>query len=594
MEDWDALFDLAVEHHQTGDLEVASGLYRRILSANPAQINARYLLGTLLLQQGDSQAAITELEPLLRNRRDIPDLHNNLGIAYHALSRWEDAISAFRAAIELKSNYQQAHFNLAMLLEEREDYSGAEHYYRQASELDLNDPQCLFNLGHVLKVLERWEDAEDAYLRLSTLTPDNLDVLINLGYVQVRQERLDQAIETYHRLLLQAPDYAEVHNNLSYVFERMGLLEDAIDSARKAIQLKPHFPEGFNNLGTAYRTSGMVEESIEAFDAATRLQSDFPLAQFNLGTSQLLKGNFERGWEGYEHRTSLIRETLKIEVPRWVGEPISGRKLLIYSDQGFGDAIQFIRYLPQLKERTQAEIILLTPPPLARLFAKQPGFDQLILEGEPLPLCDASLPLLSVPRILELNFSNLRTKPEPYLKSDVGILEFWRSMLPEWVGGKFRVGVVWQGNPRQSRDRLRSCALKTFCKWFSREEIAIFSLQQDPAGLTQLEDTELPCRIVEWGSRFSDFADAAAALEVMDLVVTVDTAMCHLAGALGRPTWTLLSSSADWRWFLERSDSPWYPTMELIRQPTWGDWTIPLEQVEKKLDDLLRSRSEKG
>lgn len=587
MEDWDALFDIAVEQHQSGELESARDLYARILQANPGQINARYLLGTVLLQLGQCAESVAELEPILAHREDIPDLHNNLGIAYHALERWDDAITAFQRAIALKSNYQQAHFNLAMLLEEQGDLHGAEHYYRQATELDLNDPQCLFNLGHVLKSLQRWEDAEDAYLRLSQLTPDNLDVLINLGYVQVRQDRLEQAIETYHRILLQSPGYAEVHNNLSYVFERMGLLEDAIDSARKAIQLKPHFPEGFNNLGTAYRTSGMIDEAIDAFDAAVRLQTDFSLARFNLGTSQLLKGDFQNGWEGYESRASLIREPFQTTKPRWKGEPIQGERLLVWSDQGFGDAIQFVRYLPALKERTGAQITFLTPPPLARLFSGLPGIDLMAVEGELLPEFDHWVPLLSIPGILGLDFSNLQISPQPYLQANPDLMAFWRSMLPDWSKPLFKVGVVWQGNPQQSRDRLRSCPISTFCRFFDRSGIAIVSLQQDPAGLSQLETADLPCPIIEWGSRFSDFADAAAALQIVDQVISVDTAMCHLAGALGRPTWTLLASSADWRWFKDRSDSPWYPSMRLFRQAEWGNWTVPLDEIGQSLDRLL-------
>jgi len=588
MEDWDALFDIAVEQHQSGELESARELYSRILQANPGQINARYLLGTVLLQLGKCAESVAELEPILSHRQDIPDLHNNLGIAYHALERWDDAINAFQRAIALKSNYQQAYFNLAMLLEERGDLHRAEHYYRQASELDLNDPQCLFNLGHVLKCLERWEDAEDAYLRLSSLTPDNLDVLINLGYVQVRQDRLEKAIETFHRTLLQAPDYAEVHNNLSYVFERMGHLDDAIDSARKAIQLKPGFAEGFNNLGTAYRTSGMIDEAIDAFDAAVRLQPDFPLALFNLGTSQLLNGDFRNGWEGYEHRASLIREPFQATQPRWQGEPIRDQRLLICSDQGYGDAIQFIRYLPRLQEQTGAKIVFLTPPPLARLFDGIAGIDQLAIEGEPLPEFDCWVPLLSIPKALGLDFSNLQTSPLPYLQSRPELVEFWKSMLPDWAKPLYKIGVVWQGNPRQSRDRLRSCPLATFSRFFDREGVAVISLQQDPAGLAQLETAELPGPLIEWGSRFSDFADAAAAIQNVDLVVSVDTAMCHLAGALGHPTWTLLASSADWRWFKDRDDSPWYPTMRLFRQPAWGEWNTPLNMVAQEIERVRR------
>ncbi|MFO1020578.1 MAG: tetratricopeptide repeat protein [Planctomycetales bacterium] len=587
MEDYNTWLELALEQHQAGNWDLAEPLYRKVLLCQPRHLDARYLLGTLLLQKGDAAGCVTELEPLAHLKENIPDLHNNLGIAYHHLHREEEALRAFQKAIHLRPSFQQAYFNLAALFEELGELSAAERCYRESCELDPQDAQGLFNLGHVLKLQERWDDAEDTYRRLAEITPHNLDALVNLGYTQVRQERLDEAIETYHRILLLEPGYAEIHNNLSYVFERQGHLQDAIESALKAIELKPEFPEGYNNLGTAYRTSGQHAEAIEAFARAVKLQPDFELAHFNLGTTRLLCGDFQRGWPGYEQRGFHPTTEPPAGIPRWNGRTsLHGKKLWIVCDQGFGDTLQFVRYLPRVRDKfAPGDILLETPVPLASLLQRSLSDVTFVPEGT-VPQADFWIPLMSVLSLLELNFENLAT-PVPYLQADNAKVELWRNLCPEWARDKFKVGLVWQGNPKQARDRLRSCPLQEFFPLLEIEGIAVFSLQREPLGVEQLKALDLPGPIVQMGTRFADFDDAAAALMGLDLLISVDTAIGHLAGGLGCPVWTLLASSADWRWFAGRENSPWYPQTRLFRQPAWGDWKSVVNKVSEELKPLL-------
>lgn len=589
MEDFNTWLELALEQHQAGNWELAEPLYRKVLLSQPRHLDARYLLGTLLLQKGDAAGCVTELEPLAHVRDNIPDLHNNLGIAYHHLHREEEALRSFQRAIHLRPNFQQAYFNLAALFEELGELNAAERCYRESCELNPHDAQGLFNLGHVLKLQQRWDDAEDTYRRLTELSPNNLDGLVNLGYVQVRQERLEEAIETYHRILLFEPGYAEIHNNLSYVFERQGHLRDAIESALKAIELKPDFPEGYNNLGTAYRTSGQYPEAIHAFSEAVKQQPGFDLGHFNLGTTRLLTGDFSRGWPGYEKRDFQPIDNPPPGMFHWKGESLRGKKLWIVCDQGFGDTIQFVRYLPRITQEFGAEeIILETPAPLETLLKRSISRVTFVPEGSP-PTGDAWVPLMSLPGILNLSFENLMAVG-PYLAADPCKIDHWRSLWPEWARNQLKIGLVWQGNPRQTRDRLRSCPLQELFPLFEKEGIALVSLQREPQGVAQIRNLDLPGPVVELGSRFADFDDTAAALMGLDLLITVDTAVGHLAGALGCPVWTMLASSADWRWFTNREDSPWYPGMRLFRQPAWGDWKSVVARISQELDVLVANR----
>jgi tetratricopeptide (TPR) repeat protein len=586
MDDLQAWLDLAVEQHQAGDLPLAEPLYRKILHANPGHLDAMYLLGTLLLQKGDAAAAIELLELLLQAREDVADVHNNLGIAYNSLGRWEDAARAFHRALKVRPGYEQACFNLASLLEQRELFEQAEHYYRQAVELNPHDPQTIFNLAHVLKAQRRWDDAEDCYVKLLSLRPGDIEALINLGFVLVKQERLQAAIDTYQQVLAQDPNYAEVHNNLSYIFERQGQLEDAVERALRALRIKPDYPEGFNNLGSALRSQRRLEEACDAYQRAIALRPKFALAEFNLGTTRLLAGNFPDGWPGYEQRAlTLEAPPRQFATPRWDGQPLPGGNLLIYADQGFGDAVQFVRYLPQVKQTSGARVVFECQPELRRLFTGLPGIDELVVEGEPLPACEAHCALLSLPALFGTTVETIPAAAS-YLRADPELGRAWGEKLRAVESARLKVGIVWQGNTEQARDVLRSCRAAEFAPLAAVPGVALISLQNGASAIRQLSGLPSGMQVLELGSQFVDFADAAAAMSHLDLIITVDTAAAHLAGALGKPVWTLLAYTADWRWLLGRNDSPWYPSMRLFRQRVWGEWDGVFEEVAARLREL--------
>ena len=522
-------------------------------------------------------------------RPDVPDAQNNLGVAYQALGRWEPAARAFQKAIEADSEYVQALFNLGALLEDRQLYADAEKCFRHAHTLQPDDVSLRTHLADVLKAQQKWAEAEECYRWLHEQDADNLDILVNLGFVLARQERIDEAVEINRSILERQPDYAEIHNNLSFLFERQGKLDEAVESAQLALKARPEFAEGYNNLGTALCSLKRLDDACDCFRKAMSLRPGFALAEFNYGTTKLLSGDCPAGWPGYQ-RHADVDETAKrtfIE-PLWNGEDISGKKLLVYADQGFGDTIQFVRFLTQIKQRTGATLILECPVELGSLLSDQTAADVLVVEGTPLPEFDLQVPLANLPALLDVTLESLDTSPS-YLQAPATLSYDLDELLQRADASAMKVGLVWQGNRQQARDIVRSCPAENLLPLLDVPGVQFISLQKTEDSQEQPDALTSNDAILDGGSKLNDFRDTAALLSRLDLIITVDTAASHLAGALGRPVWTLLAHAADWRWHLDRSDSPWYPSMRLFRQPEWGAWDQLVAEVAAELRTLSDS-----
>ena len=590
MSDVAELFERAVAQHQAGDWQAAEPLYRQVIELQPAHWDAVYLLGTVQLQSGRFEESIELFNRIAAQRPDVPDLHNNLGVAYQAAGRWDEAARSFEVALRLRPDYEQALFNLGALMEQRGLFSDAAKCFRCAVEVNPQDATVLGRLADALKSNGEWAKAEDCYRKLSDRDPQNVDVQINLGYVLIRQESLDEAAGIFHNILQDQPNYAAVHNNLSYVYERQGRLESAEAAARRAVEIQPDYADGFNNLGNALRSMHRWDEAIAAFRKAVALRPEFALAEFNLGTTHLQMGRFAEGWPGYERRNeTLDTPPREFSEPQWDGAVIPGQTLLVHADQGFGDTIQFVRFVSIVKQRSQAQIILECQQELLSLFANLDGVDQLVSEGNPLPDFDRQISLSSLGNMLDIELDTMPADV-PYLSSTHLLTPELQQLLDSAPAGEFKIGIAWQGNPQQARDLVRSCALEVFQPLWSVEGVSIFSLQTGETGRSELDKNSADARLVDVGCHFHDFADTTAVLRHLDLIISVDTAVVHLAGALGRPVWTLLAHTPDWRWLLDRSDSPWYPTMRLFRQPRWGDWPTVMRHAASELSELVQSR----
>jgi tetratricopeptide (TPR) repeat protein len=590
-----AWFGQAVEAHRGGDVARAESLYREFLAAHPGHLDAEYLLGTALLQLGRFAEAGERLRDVVAKRADVPDAHNNLGVAYKALGDWENAARSFQAALKVDPRYVQALFNLGAVMEHRGLFADAEKCYRRTLEVSPDD-ETRWKLAGALKEQQKWSDAEAVYRQLPTDGERRLDRAVQLAFVLARQEKLDDAATLYHDILRERPDFAEIHNSLSYVFERQGKLEDAETAARTAVRINPSLQEGCNNLGIALRSRHRLDEAIAAFQNAVETHPPFALAEFNLATTYLLAGNYREGWPGYEKRLAALGlPRREFPQPRWNGEPMPGQRLFVYSDQGFGDAIQFSRFLPAVKDRADAEIVFECQQELVPLMVSAGGIDALIADGDDLPAFDRWIPLASLPGLLGVTLANLPDFPPICHSFSRDRLRLsakpQAAFLSEDSESPLSVGLVWRGNPAQARDVVRSCPLQQLRPLLACDGVRFVSLQVGEVGRQELADLPEGIRPISLEEELADFGRTARVMHSLDLVIAVDTAAAHLAGSLGRPTWTLLCHTPDWRWGLTGDRTPWYPSMRLFRQPRWGDWDGVVSAVREALSAERSNRN---
>lgn len=576
----ETLFQQAVGKHRAGDVRGAAELYRHVLTQENANVDARYLLGTALLQLGEFAESIACLKDVVAARPDVADAHNNLGIACKADGDWEQAARSFQAALKINPEYVEALFNLGTVMQQRGLFADAAKCFRHALRLTPADNESRFSLAVALKSQGNWDEAETLFRGCREAGYDDPDLDVHLAFVLARQEKLDEAADVYRAILARRPEFAEIHSSLSYIDERRGRLGEALAAAQQAVELKPDYAEGHNNRGIALRSLHRLDDASAAFARALELRPDFALAEFNLGTTHLLAGDYARGWPGYERRAEALGEQPRsFPAPRWNGEAMPGRRLFIFADQGFGDTIQFARFLGIAKQRSEATIVLECQPRLLPLLETCAGTDEVVTDTGVAPPFEKWISLSSLPGVFGTTLPTIPTEV-PYVFAPGPLRDELADVLNRLEGPR-KIGLVWRGNPEQARDTVRSCPAETFARILDVDDVDFVSLQVgdgDSRGLAKNG-----ARIAEAGSVLRDFADTAALISRLDLVITVDTATAHLAGALGVPVWTLLCHTPDWRWGLTGETCPWYPTMRLFRQPAWGDWDAVIGQVVASL-----------
>jgi hypothetical protein len=418
------------------------------------------------------------------------------------------------------------------------------------------------------------------------LEPDRVDTLNGLGIVLRERGQADAAIAHFERALSLDPDRAETHNNLAIALEHAGDLKAATAHYQKAVSLSPLQAEIHNNLGNTFEHQGRIDDAMACYGRALALKPDYPEAHYNRSLLRLLLGDFAQGWAEYEWRwrCKANPEMRYASLPRWAGEPLAGKAILIQTEQGFGDSFQFLRYVPPLAEHG-AKIILTVPSPLIRLVRALPGVTAVLSEGDALPNVDFHCPLLSLPHLFDTRIETIPASV-PYLAPSADTAAEWDRRLP--VSPGLKIGLVWSGNPANRMNPSRSIPLPMLEPLRRIPGIAWFSLQVGSPG----EDIALaPGEMITDLSPFlTDFAETAAAICRLDLVISVETAVAHLAGALGRPVWVPLTVVPAWRWLLDREDSPWYPTMRLFRQTKPGDWTTVVDALGQGLTRMMHEK----
>jgi hypothetical protein len=392
----------------------------------------------------------------------------------------------------------------------------------------------------------------------------------------LQQRRLEPAETLYRQILQSDPDFADARNDLGTVLMLKRQTAAAAEEFAEALRLEPSHVRARNNLGIALGRLARYDEAIAAHERAIQLQPDWPVPHVNLAMLLLLKGDLPRGFAEHQWRLKLQgfgNRPPMFPQPIWDGSPLNGRRIYIHSEQGFGDILQFMRYVP-LVARQGGEVIFSCPPELLRLLRQIPGLGQFATHGDPLPQFDLHCPLLSLPMIFKTTLDSIPSQVA-YLSADPTLVPQWSERLNQLPPGP-KIGLCWAGSTAHGADEERSIPPSALDPLGRIPSIQFISLQKSPA-------PPLNIPIQDWTSNLDDFADTAALVHHLDRIITVDTAVAHLAGAMGMPVDLLLPHIPDWRWLLDRPDSPWYPTMRLHRQPTPGDWHSPITQLAQNL-----------
>jgi len=603
-------FEDAVLAVRAGRLDDAELACQRILYVVPTHAGSMNLLGIVALQRGQAALARDFVEKALTLDSQNPAYSVNLAKILIVLARPGESELHFREALRLDANNVDALMGLGNLLRGQKRAAEAltcfsevvrmrpddpdlyaicgnvlqdlgrlreaELRYREACHLKPDFPEVFNNLGNLLQALGRLSEAEAHFRHALSLRPDFPEAYNNLGNLLLECRRAGEAEAFCREALRLRPEYAMAHNNLANALAARDDHKAAEFHYREAIRLKPDYPEVHNNLGSLFGKQCRLNDAEAFYRRAIELRPNYHEAHANLGMTLIGDGKFVEGWRTYDtHRK--IEERRDLIGPQWSGENLDGRVLLVYAEQGYGDAIQFSRFVPVIG--SQVRVIFEAPRELVTLLADLPGVERIVARGDPLPPYDVHCALMSLPRWLGITPDRV-SGDSPYLSADSKKTRKWRERVERLPG--FRIGLVWAGNPAQADDRYRSISLSKFSPLADVSGASFVSLQKGPAG-QQTSSSLNGMMVHDWTEELHDFADTAALICALDLVIAVCTSVVHLAGALGRPVWLLNRFNSCWRWMIDSEGSPWYPTLRQFRQPLFGDWDSVLLKLKAEL-----------
>ena len=561
----------------------AIAAFQQALAVRPDDAKARHNLHRALREQGHFEELLASQRQTVGQRPDSAQAHNDLGLTLYEQSKLDESVAAFRQALTLQPDFAEAHNNLGLVRAAQGHHDEAIAAYRRAIACKPTFAEAHNNLGIALRQMGQPEAAVASCREAARLRPELPEAHNNLGSALEELGRYDEAIDTLHEALRLRPGFAKAHNNLGIAYWYKGRFDEAADSYRRAIELMPEMAEAHNNLGNVLRDQGRFDEALTSYRQAEELKPNYCDPHWNQSLVWLVQGDFERGWAEYEWRWQLKNfKRRPCPQPLWDGSSLEGRTILLAAEQGLGDTLQFIRYAPLVRQRG-ATVLAEVQKPLRQLLAGLAGVDRLLVQGEATPDFETYAPLLSLPRLLGTTLANVPADV-PYLQADESLVARWRAEIASLPG--FKIGIAWQGSPQNRTDRGRSIPLECFKTLARVPEVTLISLQKG-LGSEQTAAVADRFQVIDFGKRLDEasgpFMDTAAVMRHLDLVVTCDSALAHLAGALGVPVWIGLMLSPDWRWLLQRDDSPWYPTARLFRQTRVGDWHQVFERMAAAL-----------
>lgn len=615
-----ALLNLAHAFRSAGDLKQAAVVCEENLRQHPDDVLTHCVLGELLYSLGEVENARAQYRQAIQKEPNFAHAYSCFGNLECQEKNVREGAKLYHKAVEIAPEWAEAHFALGYALHELRDKEGAIHSLRRALELKPMFPAALLNLGNVFYDYKEYDQAAIIYRMLTRMDPMHANGYCNLANTLAQQGKAGEAIAyyqaalmldpnssytthklanllsherdwvaaeaCYRKVLEQNPQNPEAHNDYGNIFFHQRKLKEAVACYRKALELNPDLAIAHSNIGNALQDLGDYPGAIVHYKRSVELDPTSAGAHYNLALSQLCEGDYPEGFRGYEWRwdfTTLMTPRRPFPQPLWLGQPLKGKRILLHAEQGLGDTIQFVRYIPMVAARG-AEIILEVAPALKALFQDYPGVKQVVARGEQLPFFDYQCPLMSLALAFKTTVETIPAKT-PYISIPATEAE---QASHECPGEGLRIGISWAGNPKNKRDDLRSIPLKEFVPLTSVPGLSFFALQKGPA-MAQVPELSPILPLDTHCSTFGSFRETAALIETLDLVITVDTAVAHLAGAMNKPVWLLLPFVGDWRWMRNRDDNPWYPTARLFRQSEERTWSEVIANVTAALSDWART-----
>ena len=539
----------AMAHHQQGNFEEAQFIYEQILKSRPNHFDALQLLGVLFAQIKEYSQAVELLSQALEINPNHSGTYSNRGIALKELKRLDEALSSYNQAIAINPDYGDAYYNR----------------------------------GNTLMELKRFDEALSSYDQAILINPDYGDAFYNRGNTFMELKRFDEAIVSYDQAIAINPNHTEAYNNRGNTLKALKRFNEALVSYDQAIGINPDYPEAYNNRSNTLKELKQFDKALVSYNKAISIDPNYADAHFNKSTLLILRGDYREGWQLYEWRWKQkhnINSRRAYKQPLWLGhESLINKTLLITIEQGFGDYIQFIRYAI-LVEQLGAKVVLETPLALMKLAGTLKGHFIFVESGKSLPDFDYYCPMMSLPLAFKTTVKTIPARL-PYLYVDEAKKQQWNKRLGNQ--GMTRIGLVWAGNPDHKKDCDRSLLLKQFSSLLTLP-FEFHSLQKDIREVDAQTIIDFP-HIYQHSDELQDFSDTAALVDVMDIIISVDTSVAHLAGAMGKKLWLLLPYLPDFRWMLDREDSPWYSSAKLYRQEKINNWDSTLEKLKV---DLLK------
>ena len=568
----------AAESLRTGNLTAAERLCREVLASDAGHPVACFVQGSLLDRSGQKSQAITFLRRALERDPNNSGLHHYLGVVLGGVGESTQAEISLCEAVRLKPTDPEIRASLARILLAQSKLGESREAYSQCLRRRPNHPVALEGLGDVSLRENRKPAAEHFYRSALRAGSSSAPLLNKLANLLAQRGLSAEAEECYRQALALDPGFADAHFNLGSACGRAGRAQDALHHLRQAVALKPSFKEAWETLALSLEEDGSLQEAFSCWERVLQLDPDWTKGRWACSLTLLKMGRLLEGWASYEWRLQIpeLIPPRDFNAPVWTGEPFQQQTLLIVAEQGLGDTIQFIRYAPLVKARGGI-VVVECQATLADLLKSCSGIDQIVASGQPLPHYDWCVSLMSLPHVFQTTLETIPSEV-PYLRP--------RHPVQRMTGKRLRVGLVWAGNPTQQRDRMRSSPFEELLHLFETEEIDWVCLQKE-IPLSDCGPVEA-CKHMERVS-LEDFATTADQVSGLDLVISVDTSVAHLSGALNVPVWILLARASDWRWLLDRDDSPWYPDARLFRQRQAGDWKEVVHRVREELRKRVAS-----